>query len=73
MPVVKLTEQYIRNNLQCPETKSRIEYCDSELPGLYVEVRATSQGQGTYYVFWYSCALCPRKSVQKPKRRQIDI
>ena len=50
MPVLKLSENFIRNNLQCPETKSRIEYCDSELPGLYVEVRATSPGQGTYYL-----------------------
>jgi integrase len=50
MPVVKLSESFIRNNLQCPETKSRVEYCDSELPGLYVEVRATSPGQGTYYL-----------------------
>ena len=50
MPIVKLSESFIRNNLQCPEAKSRIEYCDSELPGLYVEVRATSQGQGTFYL-----------------------
>ena len=50
MPVIKLTQQIINNNLQCPEAKSRIEYCDSELPGLYVEVRATSPGQGTFYL-----------------------
>lgn len=50
MPIVKLSESFIRNNLQCPKDKSRIEYCDSELPGLYVEVRATSPGQGTYYL-----------------------
>lgn len=50
MPIVKLTESFIRNNPQCPEAKPRIEYCDSELPGLYVEVRATSPGQGTYYL-----------------------
>lgn len=50
MPIIKLTQQFINNNLQCPEAKSRIEYCDSELPGLYVEGRATSQGQGTYYL-----------------------
>ncbi|WP_295624051.1 site-specific integrase [uncultured Nitrosomonas sp.] len=48
MPVIKLSESFIRNNLQCPEGKSRIEYCDEDLPGLYVEVRK-SQGQ-TYYL-----------------------
>ena len=50
MPVVKLSESFIRNNLQCIVSKHRIELCDSELPGLYIEVRATSPGQGTYYL-----------------------
>lgn len=49
MPIVKLTQQFIANDLRCPEGKSRVEFCCSEQPGLYVEVRATNQGQGTYY------------------------
>ncbi len=50
VPILKLTQLFIANGLQCPGDKTRIEYCDSDLPGLYVEVRATSQGQGTYYL-----------------------
>jgi integrase len=50
MPIIKLTERFINNDLVCPAGKSRIEYCDTEFPGLYVEVRATSPGQGTYYL-----------------------
>lgn len=50
MSVVKLSESFIKNNLQCIDSKHRIELCDSELPGLYLEVRATSPGQGTYYL-----------------------
>ena len=50
MPIVKLTPSFISNELQCPNPKKRIEYCDDELPGLYVEVRSTRQGQGTYYL-----------------------
>ncbi len=50
MPIVKLTQQIVNNDLKCPEGKSRIEYCDADMPGLYIEVRATSQGQGTYYL-----------------------
>ena len=50
MPIVKLTQNVINNDLQCPVGKSRIEYCDQELPGLYIEVRATSPGQGSYYL-----------------------
>lgn len=49
MPVVKLTQNFITHELQCPESKSRIEYCDDGT-GMYVEVRATSQGRGTYYL-----------------------
>lgn len=48
MSIVKLSESFIRNNLQCPEGKSRIEYCDQDVPGLYIEVRATSQNHGMY-------------------------
>ncbi len=48
MPIVKnLNQDFITHHLHCPEGKSRIEYCSD---GLYVEVRATSPGQGTYYL-----------------------
>jgi len=39
---IKLSQQFMNNNLHCPEGKHRIEFCDTELPGLYIEVRATS-------------------------------
>ena len=50
MPIVKLTPQLIANDLHCPDGKTRVELCDSDLPGLYVEVRASCPGQGTYYL-----------------------
>ena len=50
MPIVHLTPQFIKQQLVCPADKKRIEFCDTEFPGLYVEVRETSQGQGTYYL-----------------------
>jgi len=40
MPIVKLTQSFIEHDLQCPEGKTRIEYCDKELPGMYVLVSA---------------------------------
>jgi integrase len=45
-----LTQELITNGLQCPDHKKRIELCDTELPGLYIEVRASKQGEGTYYL-----------------------
>jgi integrase len=48
--IVKLTPDFITNHLHCPAGKRRIEYVDKGGTGLYVEVRATSPGQGTYYL-----------------------
>ena len=54
MPIVKLTNDFLSDSLTCPEGKRRVEYCDSggrdSVPGLYVEVRDTSPGQGTFYL-----------------------
>lgn len=50
MPVLLLTPAFINNSLTCPPGKGRVEYCDSEVPGLYVEVRSTGAGHGTYYL-----------------------
>lgn len=54
MPVVNITEEFLKSSLTCPTPKTRIEYCDGggslSVSGLYVEVRATSPGQGTYYL-----------------------
>lgn len=50
MPIIKLTQPFVNNELNCPSDKLRIEYCDADLPGLYVEVRATSPKEGTYYL-----------------------
>lgn len=52
MPVLKLTPQFIASSLTCPPGKTRIEYCDSEVPGLYIAVRAASPGEGVAYFRW---------------------
>ena len=50
MPIVTLNQAFVAKQLTCPADKARIEWCCDELPGFYIEVRATSQGQGTYYL-----------------------
>ncbi len=50
MTTLSLNTEFIKTGLVCPAGKSRVEYCDKDLPGLYVEVRATGQGRGTYYL-----------------------
>ena len=50
MPVIKLTQQFIDHELKTPASLRRVEYVDELLPGHYVEVRATSPGEGTYYL-----------------------
>ena len=49
MPVLKLTPQFVASSLQCPPGKTRVEFCDADLPGLYVDVRTTNPGTGVYY------------------------
>ena len=50
MPVIKLNANMFHHLLQCPKGINRIELCDADLVGLYIEVRATSPGQGTFYL-----------------------
>ena len=69
--IVKLTQAFIANNLQCPEEgKRRIEYVDKGGTGLYVEVRATSPGQGTYYLRYKDAN---GKTCHQKIGRTIDI
>lgn len=49
MPSKVLNEQFIKTGLICPENRQHIEYTSHDRSGLYVEVRSTSQGQGTYW------------------------
>jgi len=49
MPIVKMDQSFIANNLICPAGKDQVEFCCSEIKGLYVLVSAKSPGQGTYY------------------------
>ncbi len=49
MPVLHLTQAMITQGIPLPEGVGRFEACCADLPGLYLELRATSPGQGTYY------------------------
>ena len=49
MPAKLLDDKFIRTGLVCPENRQHIEYTSDDRSGLYVEVRSTSQGQGTYW------------------------
>ncbi len=49
MPVLQLSPQFLKT-LAVEPGKSRTEFCDSDVKGLYVEARATSPGIGTFYL-----------------------
>jgi hypothetical protein len=51
MPVLNLTQSFIDHELRCPEGKTRIEYCDDLVPGLYV--LASSGGPTLSYYLRY--------------------
>lgn len=51
MTVIKnLDQTYVDLHLRCPEGKRRDEIVDPQRTGLYIEVRAHSPGEGTYYL-----------------------
>jgi len=51
MPVLTLTQSFIDHELCCPEGKTRIEYCDDLVPGLYV--LASNSGKTTTFYLRY--------------------
>ena len=54
MPVVTFSEHFVRTGLVCPSHKKRTEFCDQDLPGLFIEVRSATPGQGTWYLRYKS-------------------
>jgi integrase len=70
MPIIKLTPQFIATSLVCPPEKTRVELCDSEIPGLYIAVRAASPGEGVYYLRWKDAN---NKTCHTKLGRTIDI
>lgn len=49
MPVLKLTQMMITQGVPLPDGVGRLEACDQDCPGLYLELRRTSPGKGTFY------------------------
>lgn len=68
--VDKFNQEFIDTQLHCPEGKSRTEFVDSARTGLYVEVRATSPGQGTYYLRYKDAA---GKTCHQKLGRTVEI
>ena len=71
--IVSLTSAFIQNNLLCPDGQRRIEYVDRGGTGLYIEVRATSPGQGSYYLRYKDAngKTCHRK-IGRTTEMELD-
>ena len=67
---IKLNQKTIDRELLCPAGKKQIEFCDSELPGLYVLVSSVSPGIGTYYLRYKNDS---GKTCHKKIARTTDI
>jgi len=48
--IVELSKQLIETGLVVPEGKQRIEFCDSVVPGLLIEVRSVAGAVPVYYL-----------------------
>ena len=47
--IVKLTPDFIANNLVCPDGAQHIEFVDEGRTGLYIYVKANTPGRGVFY------------------------
>ena len=70
MPAKILGDNFIKSGLICPPGKNQIEYTDADRTGLYLEVRATSPGQGTY---WWRFKDASGKTARVKIGRTTDI
>ena len=50
MPRISLNQKFCNKPTPPPPGKRRVEHCDTQLPGLYLEVRDTSPSWGTFYL-----------------------
>lgn len=50
MPVLNFTPAFMASGLVCPADKKRIEYCDSDVPGLLIECRSAPDSIPTWYL-----------------------
>ena len=66
MPKINLTQSLI-SKLTCPPGRNRIEYCDTQIPGLFLEVRHT--GGKTFYLRY----RCPDKGSTKYRKLGIHV
>lgn len=63
MPVMLLTDQIVKNELLCPADKKKVELCDTQVPGLLIEVLAVSPGVGTYRLRYKSIGKTRYQSI----------
>jgi integrase len=70
MPAKILDAKFIKTGLLCPEHRAHIEYTSSDRNGLYIEVRSTSQGQGTY---WFRFKDDSNRTARIKIGRTIDV
>ncbi len=47
---VRLTQDFINNNLAVPEGRDRVEFLDDQTENFFIEVRASNPGKGTFWV-----------------------
>jgi len=61
----------MKTGLICPHDKHHIEYTDADRTGLYIEVRSTSPGQGTWW--WRTKDPVTSKTTRVKIGRSTDI
>ena len=71
--LIRLTEQFLKTGLTVPEGKVRVEYVCDQLKNFFVEVRATSPGQGSYYVRYRDTKSNTTRYVKIARTTEVSL
>ena len=50
MPIVKLNQDYVSNQLCCPEGRDKVDLIDDQVQNFFIEVRASNPNVGVFRV-----------------------
>jgi len=79
MARLELTATVVKN-LECPDDKKRLEYCDTIIKGFLLECRRTNKLNGTYYLRWKNASnktaytkLGTQKTISFQRARELAL
>ena len=72
MSIIDLNE-IVRQGLPCEIGKTRVEYCDTKVRGLYCEVQARSPGRGIFRLRYKDLGITRHAVIGNTETHTVDV